>query len=138
MTPLQASRALRDLVKMPAQIAAAVAKRINTDIQVNFSGGKDPYKRKWPGLAKSTIAKGRHNPPLTDTRALRNNTTAKPMQGAGIRITSDTTYGVYHMRKTDNRPARKFLPENVLPELWFKIYQEELDKQANKTLAGMK
>jgi hypothetical protein len=128
MTPLQASRSLRDLVKVPAQIAPAVAKRIKKDIERYFSAGTDPYGKAWAPLKPSTRAKGRHPPPLTDTRGGRRGIKVAPMRGSGIKITSDTPYMVYHMREATHRAARKFLPEGVVPANWFKIWQQELDK----------
>jgi hypothetical protein len=129
VTPLQASRAIRDLTKVPAQIAPAVAKRIKKDIERYFSAGTDPYGNPWAALKPATLAKGRHPPPLTDTRVGRRGITVKPMQGSGVQIKSDTYYMVYHMRATANRAARKFLPEGVVPANWYKIWQQELDKQ---------
>lgn len=128
VTPLQASRSLRDLVKVPAQIAPAVAKRIKKDIEKYFSAGTDPYGKPWAPLRPATIKKGRHPPPLTDTRAGRRGITVTPMKGAGIQIKSDTPYMVYHMREAGNRAARKFLPEGVVPAAWYKIWQQELDR----------
>lgn len=128
MTPLQAARSLRDLVKVPTQIAPVVAKRIKKDIERYFSAGTDPYGKPWASLKESTIRKGRTPPPLTDTRAGRRGIKVAPMRGAGIKITSDVGYMVYHMRATEHRAARKFLPEGVMPANWFKIWQQELDK----------
>src|SRR5689334_8171255 len=135
MTPLQASRAIRELTKVPAQIAPAVAKRIKKDIERYFSAGTDPYGKPWAPLRPATLAKGRRPPPLTDTSKGRKGIKVKPQAGAGLRITSDTSYMVYHMRATGNRAARKFLPEGVLPANWSKIWQEELDKKL-KALYG--
>lgn len=129
MTPMQASGALRELAKVPAQIAPAVAKRIKQDIERYFSAGQDPYGKAWATLRPATLAKGRRPPPLTDTGRGRSGIRVSPTQGAGLQITSDVPYLVYHMRATANRAARKFLPEGVLPAKWFKIWQEELDKK---------
>ena len=137
MTPLQASRAIRDLTKVPSQSARPVSVRIKADIERYFSAGEDPYGKAWAPLRPATLAKGRHPPPLTDTHDGRDGITVTPAQGAGVRITSNTSYMVHHMRKSGNRAARKFLPEGVTPKQWEKIYQEELEKASRKVLSGL-
>jgi hypothetical protein len=136
MTPMQASRALRDLAKVSSKISAAVSKRIKRDIEKYFSAGTDPYRKPWAPLKPATIAKGRHHPPLTDTRKGRRGIKVTPRAGAGVSIVSNTDYMQFHMRATPDRAARKFLPEGVLPAAWEKIVREELEKEARKLLKG--
>src|SRR5690606_17437543 len=65
------ARALRELVRVPSQIAGAVSDAINDRIQAGFDQGTDPYGSPWAELAPYTLAKGRTPPPLTESGGLR-------------------------------------------------------------------
>lgn len=135
-TPKQFSKALRDLTKVPSQIAGAVAKEISRDIQKNFDAGQDPYKKGWQALAASTLAKGRHPPPLTDTRKGRRGVKVFPAQGAGVNIVSQVGYMGVHQEGWGPIPRRSFLPIGVLPRVWKKIWETELGKGVRKRISG--
>lgn len=123
---MQFARSLRQLAAVPSRIAAPVARDIRKDVDVYFDAGQGPYRRPWAELAPATIAKGRFHPPLTDTRKGRRGIKVRPGKGAGIEITSSTRYMVYHMRRTPDRPARKFLPEGPVPKAWADAYRKHL------------
>lgn len=129
------SKALADLAAVPSQIAPKVAKRIRRDIALNFSAGRDPYRRTWAPLAKATIARGRHPPPLTDTWKGRRGVRVVPRSRAGIGITSSVDYMGIHQDGAPNIPARKFLPESKLPSEWKRIWQEELTRATKARLS---
>jgi hypothetical protein len=121
------SQAMRNLVRVPAQVAAEVAKEIHFEIQVGFDTGSDPYKHPWAPLRPATLKRHPHRkwPPLTDTRKGRNGIKVKPVQGAGVQITSFTPYMRKHQSGAPERNlvARPFLPKGVLPKNWAARYQ---------------
>jgi hypothetical protein len=128
-TTLSFSKALKSLLGVPAQIAAAVSKDINKDIQDKFDAGQDPYGKSWAPLKPATLAKGRHPPPLTDTRKGRKGVKAKPMQGAGISLTSSISYMAIHQKGNPPILARRsFFPDNTIPKQWLKFWESRLAK----------
>lgn len=134
-TALSFSKALKSLLEVPAQIAKDVAKDISKDIQANFDAGQDAYKRPWTKLAKATLAKGRHPPPLTDTRKGRRGIKVLPAQGAGISITSSVGYmGIHQHGSPPRLPRRSFLPTNTMPKAWHASYQKHLTKKVKEKL----
>jgi hypothetical protein len=132
VTPMQASRALRELARVPSQISGEVSKRIQADIMRRFARGEDPYGRRWAPLKPATLAKGRHPPPLTDTGRGKGGIRVTPARGAGVQITSSVPYMRYHMRRTPHRAARPFLPEGVLPKAWAEIWRDALVRRARR------
>lgn len=132
---MQASRALRELARVPSKVAPAVARRMRADLMRRFAAGQDPYGKKWARLKPATLAKGRRPPPLTDTGRGKRGIRFRPLPGAGIGITSSVEYMRYHMRATANRAARKFLPEGSLPAAWRRIWREELTRKAREVLS---
>jgi phage gpG-like protein len=135
-TAKQFSKALSDLVKVPSQIAPAVAKKINRELQRQFDAGVDPYGRPWAPLRPATIAKGRHHPPLTDTHAGRNSVKAHATQDAGVQITVGVGYmGIHQAGDLPRMVARKFLPTRGLPSGWRDIWELELIRMTRKRLS---
>lgn len=130
------SAAMRGLAGIASQIAAPVARRIRRQIALNFSAGVDPYGRAWAPLAARTLAKGRHPPPLTDTRRGREGIRVFPLNRTGVGITSDVDYMGVHQDGAAHIPARKFLPELALPPAWKRIWQEELSRAARRRLSS--
>ena len=99
MTKVDAARfsqIMRNMARISSRASAEVARKINEEMRRNFDKGVDPYGRKWKRLAKSTIEKGRHPPPLTDTGAGRASIMVQPARGSGIRITVGLLYMIYH------------------------------------------
>lgn len=146
------ARALREeLARLPSQIARDVSVKIGAEIQRNFDRGVDPYGRAWRPLAKSTIERGRFNPPLTDTGEGRDSISVEPASGAGIKILVGLTRMLYHQfggkshlrggRRNrafgtaadlsagrNSPPKRSFLPFDRIPPRWVELYQESLDE----------
>lgn len=130
------SRALAELATVPSQIAPAVAKRINREIQKNFDAGVDPYGRAWAPLRPRTLAKGRHPPPLTHTRKGRRSVRAFATQNAGVAITVGVDYmGIHQAGDPPRMVSRKFLPSRSLPAAWKAIWQDELTKLTRRRLS---
>jgi hypothetical protein len=115
--------------QVPVETATLAAPKINRLIFSQFQKGQDPYGRPWRGLLPSTIAKGRDNPPLTDTRALRDGTKALVRPGLpGIRLLAGAVYWKFHQTGFHVRdtfvPPRKIFPDHGLPAAWAKILKE--------------
>lgn len=82
-----------------------------------FTLGTDPYGQTWAPLAKSTMAKGRTPPPLTDTGKMRGSVVVYAMMQTIHAWVADPAG--YHQRGTKYMPARAVLPdERGLPPAW--------------------
>lgn len=160
------SAAILELARIPSQVSAQAARDLSKEIQRNFDRGVDPFGKAWKPLAKSTIAKGRRAPPLTDTGEGRRSVVVRPAVGAGIQITVGLVRMLYHQfggashlrgrggsykqRHTNKRfgtsadlssrrgnpPKRSFLPFDEMPERWIQIYQASLDTVLAKLKVG--
>ena len=118
---------LRRLAEVPAQASKQAAEEIQKLIEEEYDAGKDPNARAWAPLRPSTVAKGRFPPPLTDSRAMRDGTEVKPMAGAGISITFDVDYAVFHHTGTKNMRARPVIPTGPFPASWEEQLQAACD-----------
>jgi hypothetical protein len=114
---------LASLADVPRIAQPLAADRIEALIGIEFDAGVDPYGEPWVPLADATIAKGRHAPPLTDTRELRGSVLAYPSE-AGLRVsvgTADHPAGPHQDGWSGPRgsgPARPILPTRGMPESW--------------------
>lgn len=133
MNAKQFSAALRKLAKVPSQLAPEVAKDIRKQIDKDFNAGRDPYGKPWQPLADSTIARGRHAPPLTDTRVGRKSIKVFAMQGAGVAITVGTDY-MWRHQEGKGPPVRRFIPIGTLPKTYQAVWQKALDRQVRRAL----
>lgn len=124
------SKTLEKLAYVPRRVAVIAAPRITKLLQAQFRAGKDPYGTPWKPLRPSTIAKGRRNPPLTDSRKLRDKTmaSARPGGRAGIVLKSGAPYGAFHQvgfRVGRTRVApRRIFPQRGLPAEWSRVLAE--------------
>lgn len=134
-TAFRYSQALAKLAEVPSQIAPAVAKGIKKQSEKDFNAGQDPYGRAWKPLAASTLARGRHAPPLTDTRKGRRSLRAFASARAGVQITVGRDYMRRH-QEGDGPPVRKIIPSGSLPKTYSAIWQKELTARAKKVLSG--
>ena len=116
-------RALGQLAKVPAQASKDAAAGIDKLLQREYLNGADPYGKPWTPLKPSTIAKGRRNPPLTASGAMRSGTRARPLPGGGISIEAPSPAN-FHQSGTKNMAKRPILPEKGLPVAW----KAEIDK----------
>jgi hypothetical protein len=114
---------LASLADVPRVAAPLASTRIEALIQLQFDAGVDPYGAPWQPLAPATVKRGRHAPPLTDTREMRDSLLVYPGPD-GIRITIGTTdhpAGPHQdgwSGPQGSGPARKMLPEHGMPESW--------------------
>jgi phage gpG-like protein len=140
MKARELSRVMRQIATVPSRIATAVARDITQEIQDNFDRGVDPFYRSWRPLADSTLARGRHPPPLTDTGAGRAGVAVVPRAGAGLRMVVSVGYMEIHQTGSltiPNRPPRRsFLPVSKMPDTWLEIYQHHMDQEITRTLGG--
>jgi hypothetical protein len=132
-TARQYSAALSRLAHVPSQVAPVVARGIKRQIGKDFDAGRDPYGRAWKPLAESTKARGRHDPPLTDTRKGRRSIRVFATQGAGVQLTVGTGYMWRHQDGV-GPPVRRFVPIGTLPKTYREIWQKALTAQVRKTL----
>ena len=113
------------LGSIPSQIARDASEGIAQAIQDEFDAGTDPFGTAWAPLKKSTIAKGRTPPPLTDTSDMRDGIEVKPMRGAGISVTIPDP-GVHHQYGTRDMPARPIFPDHM-PDTWQRAISDAAD-----------
>lgn len=118
------TRVIDQIALVTRRAARYAAPALTKLLRAEFAAGSDPYGRAWRGLMASTKARGRRNPPLTDTRRLKNSTKAMPMFGgrAGVRLVVGQPYGVFHqfgfrVGRTRVKP-RRILPQFGLPGSW--------------------
>lgn len=160
------SKIMRDMAKVPSRAAKKTAQDISSKIQRNFDQGVDPYGRHWRELAESTVERGRHEPPLTDSGRGRSSVTVAAMAGAGWRITVGVLYMIYHQfggashlrgpggsyrKRKQNKhfgrdkdrggrrkkpPKRSFLPFDRMPSAWGEIVRSNIEAAAKKVLRG--
>lgn len=137
---MRLSQYLRSIAKVPSQSSKVVSAAISRRIKADFRKGVDPYGKAWKPLAKSTLAKGRKPPPLTDTGKGKRGITVHPTQGAGIKVVSSVSYMDYHLGKAPgirsrwNLPIRPFLPDSArgVPPAWDDIFASQWRKQLQK------
>lgn len=130
---------LHALAGVPSQAAAQASEEIDAAIQVEFDAGIDPYGEPWEPLAESTKARGREDPPMTDTEALRDGLEVRPMRGAGISVTADVPYLGFHQGEGSpaaHVPPRHVLPEDELPDTWERAIADALDDAIERRLGG--
>lgn len=105
----------RDLRAMPMavrnRVSVAVKDEINLLLQEQFDGGFDPDGRPWAPLAMSTLRRGRHSPPLTDTGRMRAHVRAVRV-GTNVAIESEPP-AVYHQSGTSRMPRRQIWPDTL-------------------------
>ena len=132
---------LAELVANMASLPSRISKRVSEDlepmIQQQFDEGVDPYGNPWEPLASATIDKGRSPPPLTETGAMRDSLSVKPLQSSGISIKLDHP-ALPHQSgwqgPQGSGPARPILPVGgELPPAWKamidRIASEEMRKK---------
>jgi hypothetical protein len=114
---------LASLSDVPRVAAPLVAERLEAAIQLEFDAGVDPYGAAWTELAPATVARGRHAPPLTDTRELRDSLLVYPStQGVKMSIGTASHPAGPHQDgwsgPQGDGPARPIFPTGTMPEAW--------------------
>jgi hypothetical protein len=132
-----AIRVLGRLAVLPRELAAAAAPEITRLQRAQYAAGTDPYGTAWQKLAKSTLAKGRRPPPLTDTARMKNRTNTIPLLGArvGLRHFVRTSYAIRHQLGGKNLPKREILPSRGLPPGWRIVLDTEAKRLADRAVA---
>lgn len=136
-----AIQTLGRLAVLPRQLAAAAAPEITRLQRAQYAAGTDPYGSRWKALAKSTLAKGRRAPPLTDTRTMNNSTTTIPLFGAliGLRHFVGTSYAKYHQHfdRAYRIAKREILPtpKRGLPPGWRLVLDTQAKLLAERAVA---
>jgi phage gpG-like protein len=135
-------KTLDRLAEVPRKLAIAAAPDITELLQSQFDVGVNPYGERWRPLRPRTLAKGRRNPPLTDTGKLRSGTKARPSprgNTAGLQVVLGAKYGAFHqvgfrVGKTKVAP-RRVLPNRGLPKAWRGILVQRARELARKAVA---
>jgi hypothetical protein len=115
---------LEDTDGLTREVNKAAADGIRKELERQYDKGVDPYNEAWADLAPSTIARGRTNPPLSDTHEMRRGTTVRGVGGIGgirVRINkpSNPLVPLFHQKGTENMPARKVVPDaGTLSPAW--------------------
>ena len=81
---------VESLADVPRVASELVSERLAQLVQLEFDAGVDPFGVAWAPLAPATVARGRHAPPLTDTRQLRESLLVYPSAAGGVRMSIGT------------------------------------------------
>jgi len=116
---------LDSLADVPRVAGELACERIGALIQIEFDAGVDSYGTPWQPLAEATLKRGRHAPPLTDTRQLRDSLLVYPLPaGPGVRVTIGTAEHPAGPHQDGwsgpqgSGPARPMLPTGEMPIAW--------------------
>lgn len=121
----QFARALRELSRVPAEIAAPVARAVTADMRRNFRSGVDPYQRAYAPLEPASLKRGRRPPPL---RKYARAASARPLAGAGLSLVIDHPQAGFHQTGTSVMAKRIVLPDGSLPKAWTAIIRREFQR----------
>jgi hypothetical protein len=130
------AKSIRQLSRVPAQTASAVAEQLSSELEQGYAAGIDPYGQAWAPLRPSTLARGRTPPPLTDTGAMRSASVVSPLGGAGVGFGGLPEYAVYHQEGTAQMARRRVLPDAGLPSAWRAIIAREYRAALERGMAG--
>jgi hypothetical protein len=115
-----------------ARASELAVEPITAIVQLQFDEGRDPYGNAWADLAESTKRRGRTPPPLTDTRAMRDDISIRPLNGEDTGLTLDAfaPYASFHQDGAPNAnvPVRKMFPDEGVSPTWNAALQESTDR----------
>jgi phage virion morphogenesis protein len=113
------AKSLRQLSRVPAQVAREAADALQTVAEQQFAAEVDPYGRPWAPLKPQTVKrKGGDTRILRRTDRMLDSLQIRPMRGAGISVTFSRAYSAFHQIGTRHMVARKLLPHAGLPDAW--------------------
>lgn len=121
---LTLSLVLETIQEVQARASELGAQNVQAQLEHQYETGTDPRGNAWAILAPSTLARGRHDPPLTDTRHMRSASLAlKGVKGISVTINrpgKQPAVPVFHQFGTVKMPARTLVPEadEDLPTPW--------------------
>jgi phage gpG-like protein len=115
------------LAQTPTRASELAATALAEVVEGEFATGTDPYGREWRALAPSTLAAGRHPPPLTDTGAMRESVSIEAV-GGGLIVGSIAHPAQPHQTGWDgpqgSGPARPLIPTGSLSPSWANAIRE--------------
>jgi hypothetical protein len=117
------AKLMRDLDRVPSQIAADASEAIEDLITDQFSTGTDPYGTPWADLKKG----GRSY--LYASGDMQASVDVHPKPGAGIEIQIDAEPFIFHQRGTRKMVARPIIPNRGIPEKWTQAIAEAYEKR---------
>lgn len=135
-------RTLERLAYVPRRVAVIAAPHISRLLEQQFRDGRDPYGVAWAPLRKSTLARGRRPPPLTDTGRLRGGTVARPRAGgrAGVELRTGAPYGKFAQVGfrvgTARVKPRRIFPDRGLPREWSRVLNDSARMAAREATRG--
>jgi hypothetical protein len=115
---------LRRLSEVPSRAAAESSESIADLIEQEFASQSDAYGNAWAPHAPATVRRWGEHDILTLSGAMREHVTVRPMAGAGISITFDEDYAVYHHTGTRYMSRRPVLPQETMPATWEAALEE--------------
>ena len=127
---------LAKLAELPSRTTKRVSKDLEEEIQKQFDRGQDPYGKFWKRLRPATIARGRHFPPLTDTRKMRDSIKVTPLPHAGIKIEINEKPAGFHQKGTKKMTDRKIFPERGMPSRWQAVFDEAAQAEFGNIMSG--
>jgi hypothetical protein len=137
--------AAASLARVPALASLEVAKGIQELIGEEFSSGTDPYGTAWEPLADATLAKGRHEPPLTDTGGLHDSLNVYARRGGGVALSIGrpghpaAPHQTGWSGKRGTGPARPILPERAeIPATWEFTIEEAVKVAVEAQLGSLR
>lgn len=132
------AKSLKQLSQVPSLVSRDIAADFNGFLAAGFSAGEDPYGQGWAGLKAATIAKGRSNPPLDASGALKGSIRLVPMAGAGVMLASGLGpyYGMFHMSGTKHMAKRRYFPDSGLPARWRRSIKESFKQRVKERFVG--
>jgi len=121
-------QSLSDLPKTLGEDALSrAAEKIEKDIKSNFSTGADPYGVSW------TPRKVEPGHPIMDRSGTLKNSYRFSVKSGTLSVQNTAPYSGFHQNGTDYLPQRLVLPKDgVLPESWFRIIIEEIERAFEK------
>lgn len=144
---------IRKVGNVGPELWVKMAPWIRQSIRQEFALGVTPYGAKWKPLAASTVARGRHAPPLTDTMRLKGSLLVTPMGWTMSVRMLDKVAGLHQwgwrrrlpkpreMRKKGvvvamrthgtGGPKRQILPDGRIPNGW----RQAIRKMARQLMA---
>lgn len=113
---------LLDVARVAELAEEKASKAVAAQLEHQYASGTDPDNEAWAELAPATIAKGRHEPPLTDKGIMRANTMvakgARGLRGFTVSVNrpgKSPQVPALHQAGTENMPAREIVPREGEP-----------------------
>lgn len=129
----QYARALRELTRVPSQIAAPVAAALTREMRKNFRAGQDAYGRAYASLLPTSLARGRTPPPL---RKYARFASVRPLPSVGVAFVVDHPQAGFHQTGTRFMAQRIVVPDGALPATWRAVVEREFKRMVKVRMAA--